>query len=484
MKKTILWILLLCGILAKAQTPPKPLDNLKQARTLLKRNSLLYNPTESFKLYMTCALQGNAEAMNAVGLMYNSGLGTSINEKEGLSWLKKAAKKGYANAWYNLGLIYKNGTQVDQDFNKAYDCFKKAAALNSPEAFYGQGFMLYKGLGCPQSYTQAKQSFIRGAALGELGSMYMLGLCYRNGYGTSINADSAKYYLSLASAHGYKFANEEIASAQPENINITNVVDLQPVTKGAATAGIKNGYHEVKHQASVTDIDGEYTGYAIKFDWSGKHIINQSALKLNLTRKGKALKGVWAEEGTAPINIDGLLTDSALVFQNTNYSRTDHYDVKAPNEFEFRDSHLQLVKTHDTVFIASTIRLYSTKLREPEKPTYIMLIRTGLHADSSKNDSVYNLKATLQSNSDSVHFKAYPNPFLQVLNVKYTLKHACTIRIVVSDLLNARVIYTGPSEQYEAGDHTSQVIISAPPGTYVVTLNYGNQITSRIVFKQ
>ncbi|MEO6524617.1 MAG: tetratricopeptide repeat protein [Mucilaginibacter sp.] len=483
MKKLLIAILMTAGM-AKAQTGKDFTPLLKQAKTCLNEKKAFYNPVRSFNIYMQCAQEGNSQAMNALGILYSKGLGTDLNEKEAIKWFENAGKAGYGNAWYNLGLMYKAGIGTDQNYGKAYQAFKNGADLNSGAGYYGQGFMLYKGLGCSQDYNKAIQLFIKGSQLDELGSMYMLGLCYRNGYGVSVNIDSAKYWLTKASAKGYRYATDELASDQPENLNInlgSNNVVASSLEKDG-NINIQSGYKDVKHHITEHDIAGDYNGFVIKFDWSGKHIINQSELNLTLNSTGKNLTGSWIEDNAVIANVRAQVTDTSIMFNNTNYNRNDHYNARSPNDFEFRKAHLQMVKSADTVTILGTLQLYSTKLKEPEKPTFIMLIRSDNKGSYTADTTTNNTAATAKI--DSVHFIAYPNPFTTALQYSYTLKSACNVRLIVSRLMDAAIVYQTSSQQLAAGEHTGTIPINSPPGTYVFTLSYGNKFKSTIVFKQ
>ncbi len=103
---------------------------------------------------------------------------------------------------------------------------------------------------------------------------------------------------------------------------------------------------------------------------------------------------------------------------------------------------------------------------------------------SMPSDTVLIIKANPVSKTDSVNFVVYPNPFSNTLNVKYNLKTACSVRLVVSNLLNATTAYKSDAQQLSAGEHTNTIQINTAPGTYVVTLYYGNQTKSGIVIKQ
>jgi len=442
------------------------------------------NPAEAFKLYEACAAANNAEAMNALGVFYSKGVGVTMNETQAINWFEKAGNAGYAEAWNNLGLMYKNGLGSIQDFSKAFASFSKAAATKSHIGYYWVGFMYYKGLGCQQSYESALQNFRQGAAAGELGSMYMIGLCFRNGYGVSVNADSARFWLTKSADKGYHFAKEELREPQPENKEISqNTEGEKADNKNSTNVPLKSidSYKKVKGNISPgSDLNGDYQGYIIKFDWSGKHVVQQDKIDLHLSRDKKSLQGILKENGTAT-SLNGIINDTSIVFSNTTYAHTDHYNKGlSPNQLEFKSASLQFVQNSDTVLLSGNLSLYSTKLKEPGKPMYLILMKTNSSKKANLMDSSLNTAAL---KTDSLHFVAYPNPFNYALKVNYTLQKASTVRFVVSDMLTARIIYKSAVENVTSGDHSNLLQINGSPGTYVITLIYGDKLKSAVIFK-
>jgi len=476
MKQLLLMIILFLG--AKSVFASQPKDSTQNAQAPL------------FNYYFKSAQAGNAKAMNRLAVLYLKGLGVKEDDAEALKWFKKSTDAGYAASWYNLGMMYKNGVGTSQDYIKAYTCFKTCADLNNVLGFYGQGFFLYKGIGCQQNYAAAFKLFFKGAALNGASSMYMIGLCYRNGYGVPLNIDSATYWLQKSSRLGYKYASDELAATTPENEQIASP-DMPPsmVNQNSATYSIKNGngYQKVKHDMPNNhDIDGEYVGYSLKFDYSGKKIIKESTLKLILKRDKKAVTALWEEDGSQAA-LKGDLSDSGIVFKSSSYQRTDHYNTKLPNEFAFQNASLKLTKSTDTVMLTGSIQLYSTKLHEPEKPTFILLMRAGKkNVTDSLNIKSDSLKLAFASSNqtDSVHFVAYPNPFNNKLQASYILKHKCNVTLIVTNLLNGSIVYKQNVGELEAGSHSNTLYVNGLPGTYVFTLNYGTQLKSQIIFKQ
>jgi CHAT domain-containing protein/TPR repeat protein len=80
------------------------------------------------------AEQGDAEAQNQLGLMYQNGEGVTKNYTEAVKWYRKAAEQGYAQAQNNLGLMYVLGTGVTQNNQEAVKWYHKAAAQGDAAA--------------------------------------------------------------------------------------------------------------------------------------------------------------------------------------------------------------------------------------------------------------------------------------------------------------------------------------------------------------
>ncbi len=477
MKKLFTILLILTGLTAFAKSPVDSVAaELLYARQILNVNNAHYNPQQAFSIFTKYAGQGNADAMNALGNLYNSGTGTALDENAALHWYSNAANAGYGKAWYNLALMYKNGVSVPQDNAKAFDCYSKGALLNDGMCLYGQGYMLYKGYGCAQNYELAVAAFKKGAAVNDGAAWYMLGLCYRNGYGIAVNVDSARYWLTKAAGRNDARAIQELAASNAENQDLQNVPNLQPAASfQAQPVDLKTGFKSVAHHITTDDLDGDYSGYVIKFDWSGKHIISQADLKLHLNHKDKDLTGKWTEYGQEEIPLSGTLTDTAVIFYNTALNQTDHYHTTTPLDVEFKQSKLNMVKSGDTVYLSGNLALYSPQFKETRQPEFIMLIRTGTGVGFADNADVH---------TDSLHFVAYPNPFTSSLRLRFTLKTPATVSIMVSNILNGHIVYQSSPVDLGAGDHTTPVNFDGQAGNYIVTLLYGNKLKSAIVFKQ
>lgn len=472
--------MLACQLTLFAQQVPNP---LMAAKKKLDINHPSYNPVQAFAEFTALAGRGNAIAMNALGMLYMQGLGVAQDDQQAISWFEKAALAGYPKAWYNWGTMYKNGDGTAQDFAKALEIFKRGAEKGSSNSMYAAGFMLYKGLGCQQDYTTAVKLFKQGAVKKSLGAMYMMGLCYRNGYGTAVNTDSARYWLSKSYTGGYQQAKTELLSTDAENLetaipvaSIGNKSRKQSSVQSAASIGkAKQTFVRVRQQIPQENISGTYKGYIIRYDWSGQHIISKSELKLNLNHTKGMLSGKWTEADTLDIPIQAMFTDSSLVFNATQYQRTDHYSPNNPLLYQFKDAHLQLIKSANSVFIAGDLTLWSISKREPEPPVYISLVR------QQQNTTLEALPTNTHTLQEA-NLVVYPNPFESTITVNFFSHETVSANIQLADM-NGKVLYH-KKLQLQQGQQSHVINTSVVPGAYILKLSWPGFEKTTVVIKK
>ena len=100
--------------------------------------------------FRALAEQGDADAQNILGWMYDSGKGVLQDYKEAVKWYRKSAEQGNAEAQYNLGVLYRNGEGVTQDDKEAVKWYRKAAEQGHAKAQHNLGVMYVKGQGALQ----------------------------------------------------------------------------------------------------------------------------------------------------------------------------------------------------------------------------------------------------------------------------------------------------------------------------------------------
>jgi TPR repeat protein len=484
--KLLLFLLAVCTcaqLVAQPQMSQQAIaETILQARLYLTGNGRPRNEAKAMELYQQCAAQGSAKAMNAIGILYNEGIGVVRDAKEAKAWFTKAGKADYAQGWYNLGMSYKDARGEEQDFAEAFRYFSKAAAMDDEQSVYAKGYMLYKGLGTTQNYAQAAAFFSRGAALGMPNSMYFLGLCYRNGYGVPADAEKAKYWLGKAAAKGYQMAAEELDSKDAENSNQAAKALAQQlkVAAGPQAANL-NEYRQVAHSIPANAIEGVYEGHLIKYDWSGQHAIHSATLKLTIGYADGKLIGTWAENDSVQVPFQATLTRSALVFQNTQSSFTDHYSPFIPVAYDFENAKLQWLQKGENVYLYGNVQLFSPERNEPQKPLYVSLTKVAGKGGNSNLISFTNEDGgPLLPNS----LAAYPNPFSNVITVEFALTDACEVQTQLMTI-EGQVVYANTAKKLDKGNYILQLQPQElAAGTYMLKLQYGKQFKTVKVVKQ
>jgi uncharacterized protein len=475
-------VLAFSGLRAQSQMSASVMEEtIALARQYLTGNGKPRNETKAMELYQQCAAEGSGKAMNAIGIMYKEGIGVAADSKAALEWLTKATKAGYTQSWYNLGMIYKEATGEGRNYKMAYDYFCKGVSAGDDQCVYAKGYMHYKGLGCKQDYALAASLFTSGAELGRSNSMYFLGLCYRNGYGVPMDTEKAKFWLVQAANKGYDMAIGELKSKEAENSNTTAKALAQQLrAANNPQAPTLNEYRKIEHNVPADAIEGTYTGHLIKYDWSGQHAIRSAALNINISYVNGKLTGMWIEDDSINVPFQAMLTRSAMVFQNTQFSLTDHYSPRFPVTYQFENAKLQWQQKGDKIYLSGNLQMFSQQRNEPQKPVYVALTKT---AGAGTGTRIINLTnddgSPLMPNS----LAAYPNPFSNVITVDFELKEACEVQTQLMTL-EGKIVYTNSAKKLEKGNYTLPLQPQdLPAGTYLLKLQYGKEFKTVKVVK-
>ena len=78
------------------------------------------------KWYRKAAEQGDADAQDSLGIMYQSGRGVKQDDVEAVNWFRRAAEQGEANAQALLGFSYLLGKGIQVNKSLAKEWFSKA----------------------------------------------------------------------------------------------------------------------------------------------------------------------------------------------------------------------------------------------------------------------------------------------------------------------------------------------------------------------
>jgi uncharacterized protein len=87
----------------------------------------------ALKVWLPQAEQGDAEAQNYVGEIFEKGLGQQPDYVSAISWYTKAADQGYSRAQINLGYMYEKGLGVTPNVTMALNLYRKASGIGDDQ---------------------------------------------------------------------------------------------------------------------------------------------------------------------------------------------------------------------------------------------------------------------------------------------------------------------------------------------------------------
>jgi len=144
------------------------------------------------------AEQGNAQAEEKLGRLYQRGKGVPKDFARAVDWYRKAAEKGDAAAQGRLGFLYRVGAGVPRDLKLAEKWYRLAAEQGNPLAQVGLGYMLLDGSEKPDVVAAAGW-FNKAAEQGDALAMLALGTLYELGRGVTKDWVQAHKWYALAS---------------------------------------------------------------------------------------------------------------------------------------------------------------------------------------------------------------------------------------------------------------------------------------------
>lgn len=301
-----------------------------------------------------------------LGLAYLDGIGVASDVDKAVTLLEKAGQAGYDRAYNVLGNMYKQGGNgVRQDFRKAYRYYCTGAERGHNMCIYYKGLMQYKGLGCRQDYKEAAMTFLTSANDRDANSLYMLGLCSRNGYGLAKDSAAALFCLQRAARMHCPEASEELMRPHEE----TYMHDVYANAPGYSY--IPDSLPDVRPSAVAVDLPaGDYRGFIVTYDWSGKYILDERPFAMMLNGvTGGGLSGTLTV-GDESAKFCGTLSGGRLVFTEGGLTMPDRYVRGGKQYYDLGDMALEACGGK----VRGRLSLKSRSRKEPGNPMYFELV--------------------------------------------------------------------------------------------------------------
>ena len=167
-------------------------------------------------IWQKLAEEGDAQAMNNLGVLYDQGHGVEPDMGRALHWFAQSAKAGHPSGMSNYGRMLEQGRGIAANPQEAARWFDLAARQGQPEAQYNLGLLYERGRGVPQDDKAAAAWYSRAAAQQQSESLARLGHFYRAGRGVAKNPGRAVLLLYAAAMSGEAGAIRELEEMAKE----------------------------------------------------------------------------------------------------------------------------------------------------------------------------------------------------------------------------------------------------------------------------
>ena len=154
------------------------------------------------------ALGGDTQAMFTLGQRYEFGSGVPRDCDKALMWYRRAAEEGDARAMNAIGLWNIEGNCVEKDEPAGIDLLKQAADLGEPAAMFNLARRYaIRSDAAPKNREESAEYFSKAIAgfrkladAGERRAYFQLGVIYSEGIGIARDDRAALDYLQKAAA--------------------------------------------------------------------------------------------------------------------------------------------------------------------------------------------------------------------------------------------------------------------------------------------
>lgn len=153
---------------------------------------------QAFKLFSFAAQQGDAEAINALGMMYMNGAGCDQDLMQAEKYFVQASRLNERNAKNNLAALYRK-----QHRNAEAEKWYLRGIADDPSKAYEGLSKLYVEQG---NYKQAYEYSIKASEYRNAEAEYNLGVFYEQGIYVEKNNAQALYWYRRAASQGHQDA--------------------------------------------------------------------------------------------------------------------------------------------------------------------------------------------------------------------------------------------------------------------------------------
>lgn len=176
------------------------------------------------KIWEKMAADGDPQAMNNLGVIYDQGKGVEPDPGRAAHWFAQAANAGNPSGMSNYGRMLEQGRGIPANPAEAARWFDQAARKGQAEAQYNLGLLFENGRGVQKDEAAAAAWYSRAASQNQKDALAKLGHLYRIGRGVEKNPQRAALLLYAAAMEGSLPAIDELEEMARANSTQTEAV--------------------------------------------------------------------------------------------------------------------------------------------------------------------------------------------------------------------------------------------------------------------
>lgn len=154
-------------------------------------------------IWQEAAVNGDAEAMNGLGILYKYGRGVPQDYEQARYWYLQGAEKGLDRAQYNLGRLYDKGLGTQKDAVEALYWYEKSAAQGYDRAQLAMGIAAKSGKGMAEDLVAARRWYLLAAQNGNRAGQNNLASMMRSGTGGPKDLAGAVEWYRRSAQQGF-----------------------------------------------------------------------------------------------------------------------------------------------------------------------------------------------------------------------------------------------------------------------------------------
>lgn len=214
----------------------------------------------------------NVMALNDLGCMYASGVGSTKNMRMAVSNFKEASMKGSVYGMLNLAKLYVEGVGVDKDLNRARDLYTQAFDKGFSDAMVMCGDTYLISATTSEDYKKALDCYLSAFYRRCPYAYYRLGWLYKEGLGIEKDLEKALEYYQKAVTMQFADALAEMGMFYKvgDMVEKNMVKALELLTK-AADKGHANAMYEL-YQIFLRGDEGVNPNFKYAKDWYSRYL--------------------------------------------------------------------------------------------------------------------------------------------------------------------------------------------------------------------